>query len=318
MAHATDETFALALKRRSPWPIAELAYWRRRAGIEDDLPADAGGPFALQLQGEWEDAAALWRAAGCPYEEALALSEANDERALRRGLEGSLQLGAQPLAGSSPDGCASSATRSPPRPTPIDTSESGWPDPARERDPAPSLRWTQERRDRGEPRRLTANSRPSRVGDPAEARRSIASPGGRRSQGSPAAARPVAVERNLGDSADAASPRRLVPSTGRSLKETSLGHLSHLPPRRLGKPGAARPGGRAVDKARGADARRHRLDHELRARRAWRTLGSVCIYRASGPEALRRHAAAAALPIDEIVKVEEVIIVRPDTAPART
>ena len=100
VAHATDETFALALERvrRPPWPIAELAYWRRRAGIEDDLPADADGPFALQLQGEWEDAAALWRAAGCPYEEALALSEANDERALRRGLEGSLQLGAQPLA----------------------------------------------------------------------------------------------------------------------------------------------------------------------------------------------------------------------------
>ena len=47
-------------------------------------------------------------------------------------------------------------------------------------------------------------------------------------------------------------------------------------------------------------------------------VGSVCIYRASGPEALRRHAAAAALPIDEIVKVEEVIIVRPDTVPART
>jgi hypothetical protein len=34
-----------------------------------------------------------------------------------------------------------------------------------------------------------------------------------------------------------------------------------------------------------------------------RTLGSVCIVQASTPEAVRRHAAAAHLPVDEIVKV---------------
>jgi hypothetical protein len=34
-----------------------------------------------------------------------------------------------------------------------------------------------------------------------------------------------------------------------------------------------------------------------------RTLGSVCIVEASSPEAVRRHAAAADLPVDEIVKV---------------
>jgi hypothetical protein len=34
-----------------------------------------------------------------------------------------------------------------------------------------------------------------------------------------------------------------------------------------------------------------------------RTIGSVCIYEASSPEAVRRHAAAADLPVDEIVKV---------------
>jgi hypothetical protein len=33
------------------------------------------------------------------------------------------------------------------------------------------------------------------------------------------------------------------------------------------------------------------------------TIGSVCIYEASSPEAVRRHAAAADLPIDEIVRV---------------
>ena len=95
---ATAVPFALALQRRSPWPIAELAYWRRRAGIEEDIPEDAGGPFALQLRGEWADAADRWREAGCPYEAALALSEADDEDALRRSLDEARRLGARPLA----------------------------------------------------------------------------------------------------------------------------------------------------------------------------------------------------------------------------
>ena len=42
------------------------------------------------------------------------------------------------------------------------------------------------------------------------------------------------------------------------------------------------------------------------------TLGTVCIFQASSPEAIRRHAAAADLPVDEIVKVAETVIVRPD------
>ena len=34
-----------------------------------------------------------------------------------------------------------------------------------------------------------------------------------------------------------------------------------------------------------------------------RTLGSICIVEASSPEAVRRHAAAADLPVDEILRV---------------
>lgn len=41
-------------------------------------------------------------------------------------------------------------------------------------------------------------------------------------------------------------------------------------------------------------------------------VGTVCIYRATGPEAVRRHAEAADLPVDEIVKVADVVVVRPD------
>ena len=44
------------------------------------------------------------------------------------------------------------------------------------------------------------------------------------------------------------------------------------------------------------------------------TVGTVCIYQASSPEAIRRHAAAADLPVDEIIKVADTVIVRPDPA----
>jgi Nickel responsive protein SCO4226-like len=42
------------------------------------------------------------------------------------------------------------------------------------------------------------------------------------------------------------------------------------------------------------------------------SLGLVCVYQASSPEAIRRHAYAAALPVDEIVAVADTIVVRPD------
>jgi Nickel responsive protein SCO4226-like len=45
-----------------------------------------------------------------------------------------------------------------------------------------------------------------------------------------------------------------------------------------------------------------------------RTVGSVCVIRASSPETVRRHAAAADLPIDEIVRVADTTVLRPDPA----
>jgi len=44
-------------------------------------------------------------------------------------------------------------------------------------------------------------------------------------------------------------------------------------------------------------------------------LGTVCIYEASSPEAIHAHADAAGLPVTEIVKVADTVIVRPDPAP---
>ena len=46
------------------------------------------------------------------------------------------------------------------------------------------------------------------------------------------------------------------------------------------------------------------------------TVGTVCIYQASSPEAIRAHAKAADLPVDEIIAVADTVIVRPDPAVA--
>jgi hypothetical protein len=47
------------------------------------------------------------------------------------------------------------------------------------------------------------------------------------------------------------------------------------------------------------------------------SVGTVCIYQATGPEAIRRHAARASLPVDEIIPAADTVVVRPDPEPAR-
>jgi thiamine biosynthesis protein ThiC len=42
------------------------------------------------------------------------------------------------------------------------------------------------------------------------------------------------------------------------------------------------------------------------------SVGTVCIYQASSPEAIRKHAGAADLPVDEVVKVADTVKVRED------
>jgi hypothetical protein len=47
-------------------------------------------------------------------------------------------------------------------------------------------------------------------------------------------------------------------------------------------------------------------------------VGTVCVYEATGPDAIRRHADLADLPADDIVRVADTVIVRPDPEPAAT
>src|SRR4051794_6742713 len=44
-------------------------------------------------------------------------------------------------------------------------------------------------------------------------------------------------------------------------------------------------------------------------------LGTFCVYEADSPEAIRAHAAASDLPVDEVVAIADTVIVRPDPAP---
>ena len=46
------------------------------------------------------------------------------------------------------------------------------------------------------------------------------------------------------------------------------------------------------------------------------SVGTVCIYQATSPEAIRDHASRAMLPVDEIIPVADTVIVRPDPQPA--
>jgi sporulation protein YlmC with PRC-barrel domain len=41
-------------------------------------------------------------------------------------------------------------------------------------------------------------------------------------------------------------------------------------------------------------------------------LGTVCVYEAESADALREHAHDAVLPADEVIKVADTVIVRPD------
>jgi DNA-binding CsgD family transcriptional regulator len=97
VAEATQSSLERELAGESSWWAGELAYWRHKNGIVDELPACLGGPWTLQRTGHWCPAALAWETSGRPYEQALALSESNDEPSLRHALELCRDLGARPL-----------------------------------------------------------------------------------------------------------------------------------------------------------------------------------------------------------------------------
>jgi DNA-binding CsgD family transcriptional regulator len=95
---ATQAAYELALERRVPRFVGEVAVWRRRARAQEPTPELATDPNDVELAGDWRTAAERWQRLGCPYEAALADAETGDEEALRRALEDLRALGATAAA----------------------------------------------------------------------------------------------------------------------------------------------------------------------------------------------------------------------------
>ncbi len=93
IADELKSVYAKVKKSNNPWAIGEIAYWLWKAGGLTEKPKFIAKPFQLQIDGEWEDASKLWNELNCPYEQALALSE-GDEEARKKALEIFNTLGA--------------------------------------------------------------------------------------------------------------------------------------------------------------------------------------------------------------------------------
>ncbi len=89
--------FGLAVDKRHPWVAGELAFWHWQAGEAVEITDWMARPYALQIAGDWQGAAAEWQRLGCPYERARALAD-GDQPAQIRALEIFKGLGAQPMA----------------------------------------------------------------------------------------------------------------------------------------------------------------------------------------------------------------------------
>ncbi|MDZ7624115.1 MAG: LuxR C-terminal-related transcriptional regulator [Ignavibacteriaceae bacterium] len=88
-----NSTLSKVKKSNNPWAIGEIAYWLWKAGALSKTPEKIAKPFKLQIEGKWREAAKLWDELHCPYEQALALSE-GDEDAIKKAIEIFDKLGA--------------------------------------------------------------------------------------------------------------------------------------------------------------------------------------------------------------------------------
>jgi hypothetical protein len=78
----------------------------------------------------------------------------------------------------------------------------------------------------------------------------------------------------------------------------------------------------AAELQEAAERSRHVGDEEMNADIRWirsyvveeegGTLGTICIYEGSSPEKVAEHASRAGLPADEVLKVLDTVLVRPD------
>ncbi len=87
--------FDRAVQQHHPWVAGELAYWRWRCGDRVEIADWMAQPYVLEIRGDWRAAAAAWESLGCPYEQARALAE-GDQDAQVAALQIFERLGARP------------------------------------------------------------------------------------------------------------------------------------------------------------------------------------------------------------------------------
>lgn len=99
---AGDEAqIALALAMdltTDPWWRGEIGFWAWKAGQLERMPEESAAPYALHVRGRFRESADAWEAIGCPYQQALALSDSDEEEDLRKALGIFHSLGARPMA----------------------------------------------------------------------------------------------------------------------------------------------------------------------------------------------------------------------------
>ena len=99
-AGTLDEAHALydlAVSKQHPWLAGEAAFWLWQCGETPVQYSWMAVPFKLQMAGKWQAAADEWRRLGCPYEQARALAEGDDEAQIAA-LKIFERLGAHPAA----------------------------------------------------------------------------------------------------------------------------------------------------------------------------------------------------------------------------
>jgi Protein of unknown function (DUF4242) len=309
----TAATLALAREVREPWALGELYLWRRRAGLADAIDLDAvAEPYRLELEGEYEAAGDWWAAVGCPFEAALARGHAPTQAAQRRGLAELQALGARPAAGRVARALRERGVRDVRRGPRVATRENPAGMTARARGPDARRRGLAQRRDRAAAVRVREDRRPSRLGHPAQARGPLPQPGRRRG-------RAPRDRRKIGSPPDVAPGvpiyRCWRPDTDRIEDLMDL----YVILRRSGWRSPEELGEAAVRSKSVAD---EQMPDDVRWIRSYvleeggGSVGTVCVYEATSPEAIRKHAAAADLPVDEIIAVADTVVVRPDPQPA--
>ncbi|HEX5543423.1 MAG TPA: LuxR C-terminal-related transcriptional regulator [Micromonospora sp.] len=92
------DTYRLAVRLGQEWATGELGHWLWIADNKVRVPAVAARPYALQIAGDWQLAAQIWRQLGCPYEAALVLAAGDDTDQQLAALHELHRLGAWPAA----------------------------------------------------------------------------------------------------------------------------------------------------------------------------------------------------------------------------